>query len=100
MTTTRVLNYYMEKSNMDTFIINGKKCLDKKTTFSYLKEILHLPEYFGNNLDALSDCLHESFQNKTIIILNKEIIVNYLSSYGEILLQVFEESGANIIYSA
>ena len=100
MIIMKVSNYYMEKNKMNIFIINGKKCLDKNTTYDYLKLVLHLPNYFGNNLDALNDCLQEYFQNKTIIILNKELIVTNLGNYGERLLKVFEQADINFIYSA
>ena len=29
----------------------------RETAHTYLKEILHLPDYYGRNLDALYDCL-------------------------------------------
>ena len=31
----------------------------RETAHTYLKEILHLPDYYGRNLDALYDCLCE-----------------------------------------
>ena len=35
----------------------------------YLKEIFHLPDYYGCNMDALWDCLQCGFEEETRIIL-------------------------------
>ena len=37
--------------------LNGEKLLTREQAFPYLKDALALPDYFGNNLDALYDCL-------------------------------------------
>lgn len=40
-------------------ILNAAKMTDKETSHKYLREILRFPDYYGNNLDALYDCLSE-----------------------------------------
>ena len=40
-------------------ILDAGKMENREDTFAYLKEQFQLPEYFGNNLDALYDCLTE-----------------------------------------
>lgn len=39
--------------------LNAAKLNSKETAHEYLKEKFSLPEYYGNNLDALHDCLSE-----------------------------------------
>ena len=41
------------------YILDASKMTDKAASHAYLKEVLNLPEYYGNNLDALHDCLEE-----------------------------------------
>ena len=69
--------------------LNGSKMLDKATTHAYLKRKLSLPEYYGNNLDALWDCLSTDTLEKKIIIVNKEMIIENLGLYGESLIELF-----------
>lgn len=40
-------------------ILDASKLTSKEESHAYLKEVLGLPEYYGNNLDALHDCLEE-----------------------------------------
>ena len=42
---------------------------EKEEAHAYLKEKLHLPEYYGNNLDALYDSLTDL--GKTEVVLEK-----------------------------
>jgi ribonuclease inhibitor len=38
-------------------ILDGRKMTDKFTLHQYVKEQCKFPEYYGNNFDALYDCL-------------------------------------------
>ncbi|WNV80605.1 barstar family protein [Bacillus atrophaeus] len=42
---------------MNKIIINGEQIRDVKNLHRQLKQDLELPEYYGENLDALWDCL-------------------------------------------
>lgn len=44
---------------MKEIILDGNNLLEKEKAHDYLKQTLELPEYYGNNLDALYDCLTE-----------------------------------------
>ncbi len=77
---------------MNTYVINGKKMLDKKQAFAYLQKTLHLPDYLHNNLDSLNDCLNECCYQKNIIILHKQSIIDNLGDYGLSLLKVFQDN--------
>lgn len=44
---------------MKEIILDGNILSEKETAHDYVKQMLELPEYYGNNLDALYDCLTE-----------------------------------------
>ena len=73
--------------------LNGSRMVDKSITHAYLKRKLSLPDYYVNNLDALWDCLSTDFSPKRIIIHKPESIIENLSSYGKLLLKLFQEVG-------
>lgn len=55
-----------------------------------LKESLDLPYYYGENLDALYDCLRELARDKvTIEITGFENVRIFYSEYSDDLLSVF-----------
>lgn len=72
---------------MELIILDGAILNEKERAHDYLKEMLHFPEYYGKNLDALYDCLTElqDVQIK-IDVDGKE------SPYLQRILQVFEEA--------
>lgn len=71
--------------------LNGSKMVDHASTHAYLKRALELPDYYGENLDALWDCLATDMSGKKIIIYNPEMIRNNLGLYGESIIQLFWE---------
>jgi ribonuclease inhibitor len=72
--------------------LNGNEMLNKATTHAYLKEKLALPDYYGENLDALWDCLTADFSPKRITIYNPEAIIENLGSYGESIINLLEQA--------
>ena len=71
--------------------LNGAKMADKATAHAYLKRKLALPDYYGENLDALWDCLSTKRSRKKITIYKPETIMDNLGAYGEALIQLFRE---------
>ena len=61
--------------NMNEIILYGEEM--EENPHEYIKEKLDFPDYYGENLDALFDCLSE-IDNKTIIIKNREKLDNDL----------------------
>ena len=51
-------------------ILDASRMENREDTFVYLKEQFQLPEYFGNNLDALYDCLTEL--TDTVVVIEGE----------------------------
>lgn len=63
---------------------------DRAGLHGYLKECLEFPEYYGNNLDALHDCLTDigSENELHMVIRGKEELIESFGQYGDTLLQV------------
>lgn len=78
--------------NKKKITLNGRKFTGKAAAYRYLKRRLSLPGYFGNNLDALHDCLTENGTPRELIIKNPDKISYYLGEYGESMIQVFLDS--------
>lgn len=77
---------------MEIIILDGTKMTTVKETHSYIAQTMRFPAYYGENLDALADCLSELGENATVFILNNSAIKANLGEYAERLLQVFSES--------
>lgn len=70
--------------------IDGAKIKDKESLWNVVGEVIELPEYFGNNLDALSDVLQEKGLQGKINVLNEEQFIHTLGDYGRCFLQIIE----------
>lgn len=69
---------------------------NKTELHEYLKQELQLPEYYGNNLDALHDCLSEKKEHLSIAIVHFDTLKQTLGDYADVLLQVFADSGIGV----
>ena len=68
---------------MKTIVLDGN--LIKKDGHKYLKKALDFPDYYGNNLDALYDCLTDICVPTVIKLTNKnkvshEIIETFIDA--------------------
>ncbi|MGO1469889.1 MAG: barstar family protein [Tissierella sp.] len=77
---------------MRKVIIDGKYMKTKEKTHIYLKDKLDICSYRGNNLDALWDALSTHSRSIEIELLNKEKLIKNLNSYGNSIIEVFEEA--------
>ena len=68
MITMKLLKKYSNVLNI--IEIDAEDMIDNP--HEYLAEKLDFPDYYGNNLDALYDCLTEMGGNKVIRILHSE----------------------------
>ena len=55
----------------------------------HLLRRLKLPQWYGQNLDALSDCLGEIGQPTTILFRNTQPLCEALGEYGARMIGVF-----------
>lgn len=96
------LNRYIENKtngnqNILVVFLNGNKMKTLKSLYDELKVKFSLPEYFGENWDAVEDCLTDlewiSEKQYIIVITNYEKILNeYEYNYDKNEeLQIFEQ---------
>lgn len=69
-------------------VLDAECMQTEEEAHKYLRKQLHLPEYYGENLDALYDCLTE-MEDVEIVIQNFNKIKG---SYAVRILQVIEDA--------
>lgn len=77
---------------MNRYVVDGRRFKDKQSAHRYLKRKFAFPEYYGNNADALYDCLSER-KDMEIIIRYSSSIVKFMGGEGEKLISVFKDIG-------
>ena len=86
---------------MNHFILDFSEIKTVMELHQYLKEVFVLPEYYGNNMDALWDCLSCCYDESTTIELrNLDMLRQRLNKTTQTLVEVFmdlhEEDGVLI----
>ena len=69
-------------------VLDASRMREKEAAHAYLRQMLSFPEYYGNNLDALYDCLTELDETE-ILFVNLEEAAQ--SDFPK-LLSVFREA--------
>lgn len=76
---------------MKELIIDGKFMQSKEAMYTHLTRVFSLPNYFGNNLDALWDVLNENVEPTQIHFIHTNLTREYLGAYGENLIKMFKQ---------
>ena len=74
---------------MKRIVLDSAHFKDRREAHRYLKDVLHFPDYYGENLDALHDCLEELSEPIEIVVPEVIMEDGYLGDYGNIMIQVF-----------
>ncbi len=82
---------------MRTILLDGKKIHSRDELHNSLQQNLNLPEWYGRNLDALSDCLTAEMTDDILILLKNsdafsENLGSYWRSFCRVLSDAEEES--------
>lgn len=75
-----------------TIKLNGRKMLTRDLLHAYLAKRLHLPSYYGKNLDALHDCLGEICTPTCLYVTHALDLQKSLGEYGTTFLKVLQDS--------
>lgn len=62
---------------------------DREGLHAALRETLSLPDYYGNNLDALSDCLTDPMEPTCLTLRGLDVLRETLGDYADRLVRVF-----------
>ena len=79
---------------MEIIRLESKEMTGRKASHDYMNKKLHLPEYYGNNLDALWDCMTTDYSGKIIILHDPQMVHNQLGDYGDSLVSLLKEVAA------
>lgn len=77
---------------MKEYILNGAAVTDRRELHRALAETMELPDYYGNNLDALMDVLTDIFEETCLIITDCTRLEDALGEYYFRLLKVLTEA--------
>lgn len=75
--------------------LDARQMRTKEEAHTYLKESLELPEYYGNNLDALYDCLGD--MDEEVIIELQNYSRDVVGSYVNRVLGVMQAAGTRVV---
>ena len=79
---------------MRTVILNAADCASQEALHAFLARQLGFPTWYGNNLDALHDCLSEVRDETSIVIPNVAALEEQLGSYIRKLLRVLIDASS------
>lgn len=72
--------------------LSGAEMINRQALHQQLKKQLLLPDYYGENLDALWDCLHYLELPLTVRWFDFAAAKQYLGEYADKTLQTFQEA--------
>ncbi len=72
--------------------LNAMRMTTRELAHAHLKERLQLPHWYGNNLDALNDCLGDIGEPTHIILRFAPQLEASLGDYGAKLIRVLQQA--------
>ena len=80
-------------------VLDGRRMTDRQEMHTELKEKLSLPEYYGENLDALNDCLGERTGRELVVIEYSGEFLEDCEDYALGMLRVFADNRIQVLLS-
>lgn len=71
--------------------LDGRKMDSIQNTHTHLRESMELPEYYGENLDAMYDVLSDVSENTFVFVLNSQQMKSSLGDYGMRIQKVWRD---------
>ena len=78
-------------------VLDGKRMTDRAALHAELRQKLALPDYYGNNLDALNDCLSERRERELVVIESAGDFLEGCEGYGLALLRLFGDNDIQVL---
>ncbi len=78
-------------------VLDGARMDSRAGLHAELREKLSLPDYYGNNLDALNDCLGELGERQLVVIESAGALLEADAAYAARLLRVFSDNGMQVL---
>ncbi len=78
-------------------VLDGRRMEDRTALHAELKQKLSLPEYYGENLDALNDCLGERRERELVVIEHAGELLGGCEGYALGLLRVFADNDIQVL---
>ena len=72
--------------------LDGARLRDRETAYPYLRAKLELPAWFGNNLDALYDCLTALQEDTELRLVRGDDLFAHLGIYADVLRSVLNDA--------
>ncbi len=83
----------MERNKMEQFTLDCAAITNRDELHRALKQVLHLPDWYGENLDALFDCLTDIGTETELILQNSRVLEQALGpDYALALRQALEDA--------
>ena len=73
-------------------ILDGQTIDSRETLHQRLSELLHLPVWYGGNLDALHDCLTDLREPITLHVIHAHALRESLGGYASGFSHVLDDS--------
>ena len=78
-------------------VLDGARMTDRVGLHGELRQKLSLPDYYGDNLDALNDCLGERPERELVVMENAGEFLASCGEYGLGLLRVLGDNGMQVL---
>jgi ribonuclease inhibitor len=91
----QALPYYMGMNKDMKITINGLEMVSKQQVHNLLARELQLPDYYGQNLDALWDVMITYRSPLTIQMNHTKQFIHNLDVYGDALIQLLTDLEAS-----
>ena len=77
---------------MNHFVLDFSEVTTVMELHQYLKNVFSFPDYYGNNMDAMWDCLSCCYnENTTIELRNLGVLCRRLEQTAKTMLEVFQD---------
>ncbi len=84
---------------MNIYLLDGKDMTSRETAYRVIERTMGFPDWFGHNLDALSDMLCGlDAETDAVVFVNTGALLDRLGKYGNKLLACFRDTSAEFGY--